>query len=476
MSPSLESDLKKMFDLQTRELGLSDPPESNVVRLTANSSRRNSSLRLRSSVAAAMVLLLGGGATLWAMSARGDAPSTNRSGRLLVPTDPPLLVLDAPSWELTGFNDFDPSVSGDRATTFIDPSKGVAGPRVTVVVSDGRGSTALPVEEQAVTIGVAPGRLYVDGDDTLVHWTQPDGLTLEAFGRFVGPDDLVAVASAISVDGNGFAAATGPLPANLVAMTGRDAELMRRSVEYSWAGRDGRVLQVSLNPVGQVFACCGGGPGGRRIEFQGFEAMAYADQGTFTLTQQRGFWALKIQGYASPESPGATSYADLDEFVSAANLVHETNTEAWSRSLPADIVLRSDRATVVAELNVWPMPAGIPAVTVPDDGLTARRGELASHIAHKAACAWSAELATAVSAANIAASTTAAQTLVQLAAWSEIADVPDVIQGTDGALTEVGQVRRSAEAVQPFVTSGPEVVGLDRIPLAEIQSTLICAR
>ena len=81
-------------------------------------------------------------------------------------------------------------------------------------------------------------------------------------------------------------------------MTGRDAELMRRGVEYSWAGSDGRVLQVSLNPVGQVFACCNGGPGGRRIEFQGFEAMAYADQGTFTLTQQRGFWALKIQGYA----------------------------------------------------------------------------------------------------------------------------------------------------------------------------------
>ncbi len=494
---SIETDLRELFDEQARSLGIGEPPPIDDLVSGSFPSRQQASSRTRPllAVAAVAVVMVGAGALWWALGVRGDSTPSGVPSAPLMPVDPPLLVLDAPGWEMESFSQVDPAelvrrtdpdqVEDGRTTTFIDPGLGVAGPRITVTVSNS-GTTGLAVEERSVTVGETTGVLYDDGDEKLVRWTEPAGNRLEAFGWSVSADELVRAAGSLTVDGDGFPVASARLPLGLEAMTGPDAELMHTSVQYSWVDRSGRQVEVNLYPGGPTVAaqradsCCDEGEERREVVFQGSDATVDRDEYLIRMTQVRGFWLWQIDGGASLAIEGAASFKSVDEFLAVTEQIRVVDVDVWRASLADGIVLRDEIAEIADELAVHPLPPGVPTTDVVDMGATTTRSAIAQEIALYTACAWTEAADAAASAGDVESTMTAIGVLVDVAGWEEIAAIPDLYPESDVA-TSVGRIRLAADLLAPYrdisfdEASGDVDEPLVEIPLDEAIDTIDCA-
>jgi hypothetical protein len=463
---SIETNLRDLFAEQARSIGIGEPPPieelgfgSIAPNLELEAPRRRPVLAL-----AAAVLVLGAGAVWWALGVRDDSTPAGVPSAPLMPVDPPLLVLDAPGWEMRSFSQHDPAeflrrtdpdqAEDGRTTTFIDPAFGVVGPRITVSVSNS-GTTGLAVEERPVTVGETTGVLYDDGDEKLVRWTEPAGNRLEAFGWSVSVDELVGTAGSLTVDDDGFPAAAAPLPLGLVAMTGRDAELMHSSVQYTWVDETGRQLEVNLYPGGPTVlaqradSCCDDGEQRREVVFQGAHATVDQDEYLIRMDQLRGFWLWEIDGSASLPTEGAASFEGVEDFLAVAEQIRVADSVVWRASLADDVVLGSEMSNVAEELAAHPLPPGVRREVVVDMQSTTTRTAIAQDIAAHTACSWIAALESAVTEGEVESATTAIGVLRDVAGWDEIAAIPDRYPESDVA-TIVGRIRLAAEMLAPY--------------------------
>jgi hypothetical protein len=453
MTTKLEGDLQALFRAQTRSLGLGEPPPLDDTIVVHGVGPRNRHRPL--AFAAALVLIVGGAALWWAIDTRGEMTPADQPGSGLMPTEPPLFRLDAAGWTPASFTEVDPAPSGEGSTTFIVDGQGLLGPRLNVYLSDAGSMPISDAEPDQITIAGAPARLLVDGDRAQVHWTEPGGHILEAVGTAISVDDLIAAAEEITVDDQGLPSATGPLPAGLVPLTGRDAALARSFYEYRWIDSTGLELQASLYPGGRPvyeerIGSLGGAIEDRTVGFQGADAYVARDENMIRLDQLRGFWVLEISGgpqtYNDPTS-GELSTADakfesIDELLTVAEQLLTVDATAWRAALPADIVLRSEVGDVAAELAVFPMPDGQAAPTVADNGFTEQRAGIAQSIAVQTTCAWTTVVLDAAARNDPEAAIAAAEIIHDVATWTELSGIGDTISGTDRvALTAAGRVR-----------------------------------
>jgi hypothetical protein len=455
MTTKLEDDLRSLFEAQTSALRAGDPPpldDQIVVRATELHDRRRPL-----AIAAALMLIIGGAALWWTIDTRRDATPADEPGNGLMPTEPPLLRLDAPGWTPVYFTDTDPAPLGEGSTTFIVTGRGLLGPRVNVYLSDAGSMPITDAEPDAITIAGKPARLLVDGDQAQVHWAEPSGHILEAVGTDITVQDLIATAELVSVDDDGLPVANGPLPAGLVALTGRDAALARSFFEYQWIDDNGLELQASLYPGGRpVYEervdSIGGAIEERTVEFQGADAHVARDDNMIRLDQLRGFWVLEITGgpqTSSDPDTGELMMADamfdsIDDFVAVADQIAQVDTAAWRESLPADVVLRREIADVANELAVFPMPDGQAAPTVADDGFTQRRDGIAQSIAVQTTCAWTTVLLDAVDRDDPETAIAAATVIHDVATWDELDTIDDALAVPDEDrvfLTATGRIR-----------------------------------
>jgi hypothetical protein len=470
---SIETNLRELFAAQARSLGVGEPPPRGELEFEIAPNRGREAARARpvlALAAAAAVLALGAGALWWALGVRDDSTPAGVPSAPLMPVDPPLLVLDAPGWEMQSFSQYhpaefvrrtDPDQADDgRTTTFIHPALGVGGPRITVSVSNS-GTTGLAVEEQSVAVGATTGVLYDDGDEKLVRWTEPTGNRLEAFGWSVSVDELVGTAGSLTVDDDGFPAAAAPLPLGLVAMTGRDAELMHSSVQYTWVDGSGRLLEVNLYPGGPTVlaqradSCCDDGEQRREVVFQGADATVDQDEYLIRMDQLRGFWLWEIDGSASLPTEGATSFEGaasfegVEDFLAVAEQIRVADSVVWRASLADDVVLGSEMSNVADELAVHPLPPGVAQEVIVDMRSTTTRTAIAQDIAAHTTCSWIAALESAVTEGDVESATTAIGVLRDVAGWDEIAAIPDRYPESDVA-TIVGRIRLAAEVLAPY--------------------------
>lgn len=510
----IEADLTELFARQARSLDIGAPPpvdELGNLRVPTGRPVDRSSVRpfrpfrpFRPrqvvSLAAAVMLVFGAGALWWAFGARDDSTPAGVPEAPLMPVDPPLLVLDSPGWEMETFAQHDPSEflrrndpdqqEDGRRTTFIDPALGVSGPRITVSVSNS-GTTGLDVAEQSVSVGGADGVLYDDGGEKLVRWTERSGNRLEAFGYSVTVDELIGAAQGMTVDDEGFPVAEMPLPLGLVALSGRDAELMHSSVQYRWVDASGRQIEVNLYPGGPTVlaqradSCCDDGVQRREVDYQGSGATVQQDEYLIRLNQLRGFWLWEIDGSASLASDGVEGFADIEEFLDVVEQIRIADADVWRATLADTVVLRDEIDDVTDELSIFPMPTGAAAPNVSDGGFTTTRVAIAQSIAVQTACAWAQTFTSAVADEDADATGDALEVLRDVAAWGEIGAVPDRYPDSE-VVTPVGGIRLAAELLAPFVdrfdtsgTSGDDE--LDRhqalwneIPVGEVAEMLAC--
>lgn len=459
MTTKLEDDLHALFEAQTRSLGIGEPPplDDQIVIHPAEHRDRRRPI----AIAAALVLIAGGAALWWATDTRGNTTPADQPGTGLMPTEPPLLRMDAAGWAPDTFTEVDPAPSGEGATTFIVAGQGLLGPRINVYLSDAGSMPISDAEPDPITIAGGSARLLADGNQAQVHWTEPSGHILEAVGSGISVDDLIAAAELITVDDQGLPSATGPLPAGLVALTGRDAALARSFYEYRWIDDTGLELQASLYPGGRpVYEertdSLGDAIEDRTVEFQGADAYVARDENMIRLDQLRGFWVLEITGGAQthndPDSGELTmadaNFESIDEFLSVAAQIATVDATAWRAALPSDIVLRNEIGDVANELAVFPMPNGQAAPTVTDNGFTQQRAGIAQSIAAQTTCAWTTVLLDAADRNDPEQAIAAAEIIHDVATWNELSGIDDTINGADrDVLTATGRIRALDDAL-----------------------------
>lgn len=467
MTNQLEDDLVALFEAQTRSLGCGTPPSLDGPVVVPLVGRRRSVRPL--AIAAAMLLVLAGAGLWWMVDARrGSVPADTDT--VLMPTEPPLFELRAAGWTISSYSETDPATSGEGSTTFVVAGDGVQGPRIDVYLSDSGSAPISDAEPQPATVGGQPAELLVDGDRAQVRWTHPGGHVLEATGTNVAVDDLVAVADAIDVV-DGMPTATRALPGGFVAITRREAELMRTFYEYQWRDDSGLELQLSLYGGGKPvyderITSLSDTVEDRTVDFQGAEAHVARDESMIRLDQVRGFWVIEISGYpqtlTNPDT-GELATADaqfesIDQFLQIAEQLVTVDAVMWRASLPADIVLPDEIPATIEELAVFALPDGGTVTSIADDGFTQRRSAIAQAVAAQTSCAWLAELRTASDSDDPESAVAAANVIHDLAQWDELAAIPDTIVGTD-ALTLTGRIRQlddSLEAVRSFDLDDPD--------------------
>ena len=112
MTTKLEDDLHALFEAQTRSLGIGEPPplDDQITIHPADHRDRRRPL----AIAAALVLIVGGAALWWATDTRGNTTPADQPGTGLMPTEPPLLRMDAAGWTPDSFTEVDPAPNGDK--------------------------------------------------------------------------------------------------------------------------------------------------------------------------------------------------------------------------------------------------------------------------------------------------------------------------------------------------------------------------
>lgn len=489
MTTKLEDDLHALFAAQTRSLGLGDPPSLDD-RIVARPVELRDRRRLLA-IAAALVLIVGGAAFWWAVDTRGDTTTADEPANGLMPTEPPLLRLDAVGWTPVYYTEADPGPSGEGATTFIVAGQGLLGPRINVYLSDAGSMPISDAEPDPITIAGEPARLLVDGDRAQVHWTEPGGHILEAVGTDISVDDLIAAAELITVDDDDLPSAIGPLPAGLVPLTGRDAALARTFYEYQWIDATGLELQASLYPGGRpVYEDRTGSLSGaiedRAVEFQGADAYVARDGNMVRLDQLRGFWVLEISGGPQTHNDPATgelsladaTFESIDDFLVVAERIVPVDATAWRAALPTDVVLRSEINDVASELAVFPMPDGQAEPTVTDNGFTQQRAGIAQSIAVQTTCAWTTVLLDAADRNDPGTAIAAATIIHDVATWNELSGIEDTIAGADRAvLTAAGRIRSLDAALGDLrqFDVGDEESHLDDLELDRVVAEVMAA-
>lgn len=459
MTTKLEDDLHALFEAQTRSLGIGEPPplDDQITIHPADHRDRRRPL----AIAAALVLIVGGAALWWATDTRGNTTPADQPGTGLMPTEPPLLRMDAAGWTPDSFTEVDPAPSGEGSTTFIVAGQGLLGPRITVYLSDAGSMPISDAEPDPITIAGGSARLLVDGNQAQVHWTEPSGHILEAVGTGIAVDDLTAAAELMTVDDQGLPSATGPLPAGLVALTGRDAALARSFYEYRWIDDTGLELQASLYPGGppvyeERTDSLSDAIEERTVDFQGADAYVARDEDKIRLDQLRGFWVLEITGqpqtYTDPDTGELTmadaGFESIDAFLAVAEQIVTTDATTWRGALPPEIVLRNEIGDVADELAVFPMPDRQAAPTVTDYGFTQQRAGIAQSIAAQTTCAWTTVLLDAADRNDPQTAIAAAVVIHDVATWNELSGIDDTIEFADrDVLTAPGRIRALDDAL-----------------------------
>jgi hypothetical protein len=420
-------------------------------------SRKHRRGRTRALVMAVEALVVVGVAAAGWLIAR-ERDSDDAEGPVSA-VEPPQVVLDVAGWELTSFADSDMRPWGDPIAVFVDPTKGVTGPKLVATVLQTGTGNFLDAPEQSVEVGAVTGRLYVDGDNTVVHWVDPSGTTLELYGWKIDTDDVIDTAATIAVDADGQPTTTASLPNDVVRADSELEALLSRYVHYNWNGPGGQVVELILTARGGPTqrdndeSCCAEGLA--RITVNDEQATFESNSpDNYRVNQVRGFWELELNSSIDPANPTAVPAANPHEFLGLIEQLSEPGATIWRRSLPDGTVLRDEFPQVMGELvATLTAPPGFSNVTIPNDGNLPTRSAIAYTLAFNAACAWIDQLETAHRLVDEPSATTAVRAIGKIAAWTELDGIPEVEPLAPDRPTRLGLLRTAAAALEDSSTS-----------------------
>lgn len=395
------------------------PREARVIEL-GDRPELSGNRRWLAAAAAAVVVL--GGAGVWMAADRDAGPSETTPASQPEASEPPTsgtvarparavprVALTEPGWTLT--RAYEDGSDTARSVVFLSADE-LDGPWVEVSVVGATSAGSLPT----IPLGEVDGGVSEFGVGTLVYWTTPSGVSLQAYGWGLDAAALAPIVAEVSVTDE--AITFGDLPDGATVADSGLTDALGRYAEYGFTHEDGRELQVSFYA---------GGPRAQysRIDDEGRSDVTVGDErgslltygdGRYRVNLERGFWAWEFNG-----EPFTSEQAFLDT-AAGVTVVDEAT---WQANLPDGIVGSADVADqTAADLADVPLPNGLdPASIAP--AATLDRYQFVADLSMGVVCGWLDQWFTGVEAGDDALRTQAADALATSHDWSMLIEIAD---------------------------------------------------